>query len=272
MIKLNNKEVVFGEFPNGELKLEVIQINNNIKGRELITFKYEDDKDLVKLMILKGYLDDKGVSSGLYIRYMPYSRMDREVGSQAFVLKYIMNFINSLNFTKVYIEEPHSNVTLDLINNSEPIYPTIDRLHDVLIDTDFNKDTDYLFLPDAGALKRYESLTDFKYLYANKVRNKETGRIEKLDVVGDVDKNTKGKKVLILDDLISYGGTALRGAEKLKELGFEEIYLFIAHSEYALLDGKVLKDGSPIKRVYTTDSILDKEVEKKFTDKRLVIL
>lgn len=254
MILLNGKEVQFETFPNGETK--VIIDENNIEIVNLISFKYKGDSDLIKLMFVKRYLDDHELSvmNYLYIYYMPYSRMDRVEGNSVFTLKYISDFINNLKFERVEVIEPHSDVTAALLNNVKAKFINFDLLPLVMKDVGFDKEKDYLFFPDAGAQKRYHSLLGFKQLVGYKHRDFETGEIKSLQVVGEVP--YEKRKIIIVDDLSSYGGTFLHSGNKLKELGFKEIYLLVAHAEDSIFKGKLLKDDSPITKIFTTNSII----------------
>lgn len=254
VILLNGFALEFKLFPNGETLVDGDQILNHAKDHNVITFKYENDSDLIKLMFVKNYLDDQNFKSSLMIYYMPYSRMDRVEGSSVFTLKYVSNFINSLCFEKVTLIEPHSDVSLALINKSTGRYPSIELLDKVISEVDFNPDVDYLFFPDAGAQKRYSKVKGYKQLVGFKVRDFQTGEIKKLDIVGRVE--NKGFKVIIVDDLCSYGGTFIMSAEKLKEIGASEIYLLVGHCEKSIFKGKILETDL-IDKVFTTNTILD---------------
>ena len=66
--------------------------------------------------------------------------------------------------------------------------------------------------------------------------------------------------VLIVDDICSKGGTFYHSAKKLKELGADNIYLYITHCENSILEGELINSGL-IKEIYTTDTIFTKEHE-----------
>jgi ribose-phosphate pyrophosphokinase len=259
VILLNGTIVEFEVFPNGETRIKESQILDNVLVRNVVTFKYESDGDLIKLLFTKKYLDEQGAISHLKIYYMPYSRMDRKEGNSAFTLKYVSDFINSLGFINVEIMEPHSDVAAALINHSYATYPTIEILDKVIKEIKFSKENDYIFFPDAGAQKRYSKVIGYRQLVGFKKRNFQTGQIEDLQVVGDIG---NGAKVLIVDDLCSFGGTFMLSAEKLKELGAAEIYLLVGHCEHSIYKGKILETDL-IQKVFTTNTILDKAEHEK---------
>jgi len=269
MIKLNGKEVEYKTFPNGETML----VHESVKDLGYVVnevlFKYENDSDLIKLMFLKKYLDALGWGNiDLVITYMPYSRMDRSENSSPFTLKYVSEFINSLKFQDVTVIEPHSDVTPALLNGVSSNYINFDLVKRVMKEVNFNSQTDYIMFPDNGAAKRYSKMKVKNELIGHKQRNFETGKIESLEVIGSFIENPD--KVIIVDDLSSYGGTFMMSGKKLKDLGFKEIYLLIGHAENSVFKGHLLTEESPITKVFTTDSILteqDNWENKKYEDK-----
>lgn len=266
MIQLNGIEVKFEKFPNGETKFETNQLITLNYNR--VVFRYESDAELINLLFIKKFLDNMGGSVELIIAYMPYSRMDRVEGEIFFTLKYVCEFINDLMFDEVVVIESHSDVTTALLDRCDAISPIPELLIKVNKEVNFGLD-DYIFFPDAGAQKRYSKLLrNINMAVGYKERNFQTGKIEKMSVVGA--DNIKGKKVIIVDDLCSYGGTffgidengnKFGAAAELKKLGASEIYLLIVHCEYSIFKGKLLQSNSPIDKVFTTNTILDKEVE-----------
>lgn len=257
MIKVNNEEIQFETFPNGETRmlaenlLELIGKNNNL----VVDFKYESDSDLIKLMFVKKYIERQhsGVTH-LKIYYMPYSRMDRSENESPFTLKYVSDFINGLNFYTVEVIEPHSDVTCALLNNTDANYINFNLIDKIKEDTSFIEDVDYIVFPDTGASKRYANMSAKNVLVGHKHRNFKTGEIEKLELIGNI--NHHGTKAIIVDDLSSYGGTFVRTAIELKKLGIEEVYLLVAHAENSIFKGELFDHMT---KVYTTDTILSEQ-------------
>lgn len=173
MIKLNGKEIKFETFPNGETRMVDEGIALLDWGKQTISFKYENDSDLIKLMFVKKFVDSRRKSSSIFeliIYYMPYSRMDRSEDGSAFTLKYVADFINSLDFDKVTVVEPHSDVTLALLNNVESKFVNFKLLPKVMEEVKFLS-IDYLFFPDAGAPKRYANIKGYNQLVGFKNRD-----------------------------------------------------------------------------------------------------
>tara|TARA_R110001599_G_scaffold350327_1_gene580293 strand:+ start:71 stop:859 length:789 start_codon:yes stop_codon:yes gene_type:complete len=242
MFTLNGKPVVFGKFPNGEMNLDIQLMDK--QHHNGISWHYEGDHEIFQLQVLKSYLDSQDTVSRLYIGYLPFSRMDRNNGFYAVTLKSITKIINDLNFYKVTVREPHSDVSMILLERAFQ--------HDWVIEQlcRFNVDKfDSVCFPDAGAMKRYNAEELSKpYSCGEKVRDFESGGIKSLQIVGDV-----RSKVLIVDDLCSRGGTFIKTAIELKKRGATSVSLLVAHCEPNVFTGDMFDH---INMLYTSPEML----------------
>lgn len=231
-----------------------------------VLFTYETDADLIELYLKGRYLKSLGKTVDLYIKYLPYSRMDRTEGDeQAPTLKYIADLINSVGFDRVIITEPHSDVCMALINNSikvEFVKMLLERIE--RMDVDFTNA--YFMFPDATALKRYEHYYPNKYFLGLKNRDFKTGKITNYRLVPPDGGYDTAQEVYIIDDLCAKGTTALNAGRELQKLGFKNIYLLVAHCEDSIFDGELLKDDSPIKVIYTSNTIIRRAKHKKIME------
>lgn len=262
MIQLNRRVINFGRFPIGEKELKLNEIKN-CKATMYITLKYESDEDIINLIFLKRALDDYYVGTKsiiLCITYMPYSRMDRTEDTKAFTLKYICELINNLKFYKVYVITPHSDVCVALLDRCEVTDYSKELFDKYNNKLKFNNSYDYVYFPDMSAEKlRGRVINVPNTLVGNKHRDFETGNIDRLDVYGDISNITEQSKIVMIDDLCSRGTTFIKGAEKLRELGFKRIDLIVTHCEKAIFDGEIFKNNL-IDKVWTTNSIIDESV------------
>ena len=252
MIKVNNRIIKPEYFPDGTMKLNITFFDDFIK----IKWYYDSENELLQLVYIVNHIHDISPDIKIYLimPYIPNARFDRTVEvDEVFTLKYFVDIINSLNFDSVEVLDPHSHVSEALFDRLSVQVP------DIYIKEVFNKlpnDT-MLFFPDEGSVKRYSNLPKYcgSYAFGVKRRNWVTGKIEGLDVAGDVEK-IKGRNILIVDDICSKGGTFYHSALKLKELCATNIYLYVTHCENSIYDGELLKNNGLIEKIYTTDSIL----------------
>ncbi|MDD3341561.1 MAG: phosphoribosyltransferase family protein [Bacilli bacterium] len=255
MIKYNNQNIEIEYFPNQEIRIRNITYKENA----LVEFKYETSDDIMALIFLKNSIADKGYQADLYIRYMPYSRMDREFENDLFLLKYMTNIINQLKFRKVYVLEPHSEATVNLLHPVKAIRP-MELLTNMVKEKKGFKDTDALVFPDKGSYKRYFNEKEKNVLIFNKKRDEASTKIKELYLeTGDVQ---KGSQYIIIDDLCASGTTVYKAAQILKQKGAAKVYVLVVHTENAVTINPITEENSPVDKIYTTDSLLTKKHEK----------
>ena len=274
MLLLNQQEISAEQFPNNETKVKDFD-ENILPDRNVLEFKYFDDSDLIRLMFVKWRLDELQTPCTLVIRYMPYSRMDRKIPGSLFTLQYVCRFINILQFKEVVVIEPHSQKTMELLEHAVAVYPVMDWLPDIMTEIGFS-DNDRIVFPDKGAAERYRNYGLKDSCVFEKTRNPITGRqdicvFEKTrnPITGRIEGMKQkegtipqGAKCIIIDDLCSAGGTFLLAGNSLRENGAGEVYLIVSHCEPTVFDGKLLADDSPIDRIYTSDSMMNRPHRK----------
>ncbi len=181
----------------------------------------------------------------LYIPYLPYERADRQVLDKLPTVNAMVDIINLCGFKSVKILDAHNDVPLQSIENVQFVFPytewsEIAKKHNI----------NTICFPYDGAKNRYKHCIDDtkNIVTATKKRDLDTGIILSLELDNKIN---KGEKVLIIDDLCSKGGTFVLTANKLKEAGASEVYLFTSHCERTVYDGDLIKSGSPITKFYT---------------------
>lgn len=263
MLSLNGKEINLTQFPDGtsSFRFDTDGLERDLDrySYPLIKWRYDGDHECIILWYLVKQIrsiagPDKRIQ--LYMPYIPNARMDRvKNNDEVFTLKWFADFINMLNFSRITVLDPHSNVAPALINNIYIIQPdvyikaTIDAINDNNL---------LICYPDEGASKRYSELLSVEYISAIKHRDWRTGKIERLELTAP--EKAKGRNILIVDDICSRGGTFTHTAMALKEAGARDIFLYVSHCENTIFKGSVFNDGL-ICHVFTTNSIYRGEHE-----------
>ena len=277
MIYCNGIPITKNQFPDGTKHL-LLPWESAFDANVSVAWFYEHDDELMQLIcIVRQWQENGAANIDLTLPYIPNARMDRvKQIDDVFTLKYFCEVINSLHFRQVRVLDPHSSVSTALLNHvyCDNIHPLINIAYHHITETmkwiDAVSETPndlVAFFPDEGAMKRYSSMTHLRYAFGVKRRDWETGKIDGLDVVGDVD-CINGKDVLMVDDICSRGGTFYYSAKKLKELGAQNIYIYCTHCERTVFDGELIKSGL-IKCIYTTDSIFGAAAQQEAKDKNL---
>ncbi len=254
MIKINGQMLTTEYYPDGTQRLKAECNDADIE----ITWKYESESELFSIIAVAENYIEKGRKVSLKMPYIPNARMDRvKANEEVFTLKIFCKLINQVGFEKVTVLDAHSNVSLALIDrvNQMDIADVIRRAAVEKLPEDI-----ILYFPDEGSQKRYVDLfPKYRYSCGMKKRDWATGQITGLDII-DNGLDLKGKTLLMIDDIISFGGSLYYSALKLKELGVADIYAYATHTEKSVLDEeqgklkKLLEDGT-VKKLFTTDSL-----------------
>lgn len=273
MIEIEGRVVNIEKYPDGtpKINIDVNEIEeSDYCGKRclIITWFYENNDELFYLLLVKRHLERHFTNVDYYLvmPYIPNARMDRTKNdSEVFTLKYFCDFINSLNFATVYVMDAHSSVSTALLNNCEEYEKPEKYIENAINDIGMNDLI--LYFPDLGAAKRYSELfPDLPYCYGEKKRDWKTGKILGLDI-RDNGLDLTGKVVLMVDDIISYGGSLFYSAKALKSVGVGKIYAYATHTENSILDAekgtliKLLKDNT-VERLFTTNSLFNMSHEK----------
>lgn len=256
------REIAVSHFTDGTLKLKCPIPEKILAGDKLdatIIWRYESEEELSTLIQLTLHLRDHCIQDiTLNMPYLPNARQDRVQNNEdVFTLKHFAKVINWLNFTQVIVLDAHSRVSLalfDRIVNRSP-QPYIDEAMKRIGCQGL-----VTFFPDEGAMKRYSCSHDYPIAFGMKTRNPETGKVESLEIKGNVE-HIKGNNVLIIDDICAKGDTALRCAQALKDAGANKVFLFVSHCENTVLNSALIQSDA-IEQIYTTYSIYTGEHPK----------
>ncbi len=245
MLRVSGENIEWGIFPNNEIYLDWQWDKID---RMKITFHFIENNSLMELyfFVKEVVRRNPRVKIDLWITYMPYSRMDSPENNRVFTLKHVADMINSLMFDRVFIIEPHSDVTCALIDRSIKVPVTVPLFKMALGFRDFYFDTneDIVVFPDAGAQKNFNSIP---------VKNRILNTVMPLHVPFGL--NPNGKHVVIVDDLCSGGRTFHYIAEAIMKI-YEPraISLIVTHIETTAVDGP-LYNNEYISNVVCTDSL-----------------
>lgn len=168
----------------------------------------------------------------LFIPYFPAARQDRVmVPGEPLSVKVYADLVNAVGFEKVYVFDPHSEVTPAVL----------DRCHVITNHALVRKATasigDFILVaPDGGALKKIykvsEALNGVPVLECSKKRNVKTGQLSDFTVY-DADINLKDTVCVVVDDICDGGGTFLGLGEQLKKCGAGKLVLVASHGIFS---------------------------------------
>lgn len=209
-------------FPDGECytRINVEKLDDDVA----IVQNTFPDGNLVEMLLLQDAARRLGAKSiTLVIPYFGYARQDRVFKSGEPESAKIMCKILDMNCDRVITVDIHKESVLD--NFSCPHKDL--KAAKCIADYFAGKGIDIVMSPDIGAAGRAKEVGGYMKLpsdHLNKTRLSGT-EVKIEPATADV----KGKKVLIVDDMISTGGTIIAASAALREAGAEAVYVACTH-------------------------------------------
>ncbi len=214
------------------------------------------DQNLVELCLLGQALKDlKAKKVTAVIPWLGYSKQDKAFRKgEAISIQLVARFIEAAGFDAVITCELHSREVLSYFR----IPVTEVSTHKLFPATWTNA---VVVSPDKGGQSRSERFAKeigLSVVYLEKNRALETGIVSVTGIEGEV----KGKTVVIFDDIINTGETAIKTSEFVKRKGASRIIFLATHAVLAGNASKLLSQSS-IEKVIVTDTI-DIPIMKQF--------
>ncbi len=243
-LNVNLARVTYKKFPDGEL---YVKLDEKVEKATVVQSIRSSD-DIVYLMLLfdalGDFLDKEDITA--VIPYMGYARQDRAFNEgEAVSIRAIAEFLET-HSSKVVSVNLHSREAASHFRNliEADAMPVIGEHY---------RDRDVVMIsPDRGSLERVKVAAKFagcEYDYLEKVRiDAETVEIQPKNV------DVEGRDVVIVDDIISTGGTIAKAAETMVENGAKSVEAACVHAVLAANAlNKLYSHG--IRKVIATDTI-----------------
>ena len=215
-------------FPDGEKK---ITIDESLKGKIVVVQSTYPpvDSNLMEALMLISYARKYSTQVYAVIPYIGYARQDKEfLPGEIVSMSVVAKMIKSVGATKIFVVDIHSKMALNHfkipVQNISAIPELVKyfkRLHlkDPLI-----------VCPDIAGVfraKNFSKLFGTDFIGLRKYRDRYTGGIEIRSVE---QKHVKGRDIILVDDMISTGGSMVEAATFLKKQGCSDIYAACTHA------------------------------------------
>ena len=241
----------YTRFSDGEFG---ISYDETIRGRYvfIVQSTFPSADNLMELLLMIDAA--KRASAGKIIAVMPYfgwARQDRKDKPRVAIgAKLVADMLHVAGVDRVVTMDLHADqiqgffdIPVDHLYASTVYIPFIKSL---------NIDNLVIASPDVGGSKRahtYAKHLDVPLVLCHKTREK-ANVISNMRIIGDV----KGKRCLMIDDMIDTAGTLCQGAQAIKDAGATEVYAGCTH---AVLSGPAIErlEKSAITKLVMLDTI-----------------
>lgn len=250
-------------FPDGEQR---VKLNDRVLGEDTVVVQstgIPTDKNYMQLFFIIDALRRSGAKSiTVVIPYIGYQRQDHVYREgEARSLEVVIRFMETIGATEFLSLDVHSIKISELFIKPLTVLSALPLFAEEIRKHGFTNGDTVLVSPDAGGVRRIEILSEFlgsmPRATVEKSRDRTTGSLTADTVHGNL-KN----RAIIVDDMISSGGTIVKACELLAKKGVDEISVFATHAVFSQDAPKLLQE-SPAKKVYVTDTLAVPE-EKRF--------
>ena len=250
-------------FSDGEIQ---INIEESVRGDNVYVIQSTSapvNDNLMELMIMIDALRRASANTiNVVLPYYGYARQDRKARSrEQITAKLVANMLQNSGVTRIVALDLHAAQIQGFFDIPVDHLMGAPLLADYFINEGVAANA-VVVSPDHGGVTRARALAEFlKAPIAIIDKRRPRPNVAKImNIIGDV----KGKKCIMIDDMIDTAGTISKGAQALMDAGAEEVY---ASATHAVLSGPAIErlDNSPLKQVVVTDSIQlpdEKQIDK----------
>lgn len=251
------------QFEGGEHKMRP---KTDVRGRPvavlagLFASKEESVNDrLVQTLFFLAALKDSGATNlHLLLPYLCYSRKDRRSHFQDPVSsRYIAQLFEAMGVTSLTTLEVHNLVAFENAFRCPTQHIRVDQVFVPHLAPLLKGTEAVVASPDVGGIKRAEEFRrrlerecakEFGKAFMEKRRR--DGQVSGDMLVGDV----TDKTVILVDDMISSGGTMMRAAKACRAGGAKEVWLVAAHGLFDKGSEENLVDNS-VSQIWLSDTV-----------------
>ncbi len=254
ILGVEHVSVEYKVFPDGE---SYVRLPVDVSGRDVVIVQSTyapQDKHLLELILLADAANDLGARSvTAVIPYLAYARQDRRFREgEAVSVKTVLKLLRSIGIDRLFVVEVHKEESLVFFNGPAYNVNVMDKLAEPFKDLASTEDV-LVLAPDIGARRRAERFArsiNAPVDYLEKRRDRVTGEV----TVKPRELNVKDKVVIIVDDIISTGGTIALAASQALKQGAKKVMVACVH---ALLVGNAMDKlrNAGIERIVATNTV-----------------
>ncbi|MCD5433887.1 ribose-phosphate diphosphokinase [Lactobacillus delbrueckii subsp. lactis] len=264
-LKLSTSSVV--RFSDGEIQVD---IDDSVRGKDVFLIQSTSapvNDNLMELLIMIDAVRRASAASvNIVLPYYGYARQDRKTRArEPITAKLVADMIQAAGADRVLSLDLHAPQIQGFFDIPVDNLMGAPLLADYFLSNHLEEDA-VVVSPDHGGVTRARKLAEFlgtSIAIVDKRRPK-ANVSEVMNIIGDV----KGKRAILIDDMIDTAGTITLAAQALKDAGATEVY---ACATQAVLSGPAVDrlNNSVIKSLVLTDSI--QQPAEKNLDKMILV-
>ena len=239
-------------FPDGESKITFGRIpKNSVVLVVQSTYPPVDTNLLQALSIIS---QARNVSSKIYavIPYMGYARQDRQfLSGEVVTMAIVARMLQTAGAKKIVVVDIHSKIALNHFKIPKENVSAIPELAKYF--KKMKLKNALVVSPDMGGslrAKKFAALLNTDFITLKKSRNRKTGKVliqsSKVDV--------SGKDLILVDDIISTGGSVIKAAQFLKRQKCKRVFVACTHGLFVDNAEKRIKKAG-VARIISTNTI-----------------
>ncbi|MGB8840652.1 MAG: ribose-phosphate pyrophosphokinase [Aliidongia sp.] len=233
-----------------------VEIHENVRGEDVFVVQstsYPANDNLMELLVTLDALKRGSVRRATaVVPYFGYARQDRKSGPRTPIsAKLVANMITAAGADRVLTLDLHAGQIqgfFDIPTDNLVTAPVFSRD----IKEKYAGEELVIVSPDVGGVVRARAIArrlDADLVIIDK-RREHAGVSEVMNIIGDV----KGRRCIMVDDIVDSAGTLCNAAEALREAGATAVSAYVSHG--VLSGGAVARvSASPLETLVTTDTI-----------------
>jgi ribose-phosphate pyrophosphokinase len=254
---LLSPNIEVGKFPDGDSHIRILDLEK-YQGQEVLIYHRlfpKQNTSLIVLLLILDALKAVGAKMNVMTPYLPYARQDKiKLNGEVASAKGICNLLARAGCQKLYTFDCHflnaegehtfGELTIHNTSMAKALVSHAEQY--------FNHAPFEIVVPDAGAEYLVKDLGGKAFKKIRKDYSNDQIAYRDVETLTH-DFDIQGKNFLVLDDMISTGGTMVMAITKLKEHGANQIVCATTHGLF--LFNCLDKLHKLCEHVFATDSI-----------------
>ena len=227
-IKANLVKSEIKVFPDGENKITLIGKISKKKSVVVQSMYPPVDTNLVQALSLITKAKENSSEVVVVIPYMGYARQDREfLPGEIVTMKVLGKLFKSAGASKIIVVDIHSSIGLKYFSIKTKNVTAIPDL--VGFFKKLSLKNPLIVSPDQGGKERAKEFAkefNSDYISLEKTRDRKTGKVK----IKTKNLEVKNRDLILVDDIISTGGSIIKATQFLKKQKCKRIYVACTHA------------------------------------------